>query len=166
VQAYHYLTMPYDPERSFGFLLHDIARLLRKKFDQRARALGLSRSQWQVLVHLSRHEGINQSGLAEILEIENITLGRLIDRLEEAGWVERRPDRRDRRARLLFITDKVAPVMERMSAIGEELRNDALAGLPPVQREILIDMLTAVRANLSERIPPRGEDAEGTADYA
>ena len=56
--------MPYDPERSFGFLLHDVARLLRKKFDQRARALGLSRSQWQVLVHLSRHEGINQSGLA------------------------------------------------------------------------------------------------------
>ena len=84
--------MPYDPERSFGFLLHDIARLLRKRFDQRARALGLSRSQWQVLAHLSRHEGINQSGLAEILEIENITLGRLVDRMGEAGWVERRPD--------------------------------------------------------------------------
>src|SRR5580658_9650710 len=143
--------MTYDPERSFGFLLHDIARLLRKRFDQRARALGLSRSQWQVLVHLERHEGINQSGLAEILEIENITLGRLIDRLEEAGWVERRPDRNDRRARLLYVTEKVAPVMERMRALAEELRNEALAGLAPAERETLLDALIRVRATLSPR---------------
>lgn len=143
--------MPYDPERSFGFLLHDIARLMRKKFDQRARALGLSRAQWQVLVHLSRHEGINQSGLAEILEVENITLGRLIDRMEEAGWVERRPDRSDRRARLLYMTEKAAPMMERMRALAEETRNEALAGLPPDRREELIDALVAVRSNLSER---------------
>src|SRR5215469_14667144 len=134
--------MPYDPERSFGFLVHDIARLLRKRFDQRARALGLSRSQWQVLFYLARNEGTNQSGLAEILEIENITLGRLIDRLEEAGWVERRPDPNDRRARLLFMTPKVAPVMERMRALAEETRNEALDGLPPGQRKHLVDVLT------------------------
>ncbi len=158
--------MPYDPERSFGFLLHDIARLLRKKFDQRARALGLSRSQWQVLVHLSRHEGIHQSGLAEILEIENITLGRLIDRMEEAGWVERRPDANDRRVRLLFTTEKVMPVMERVRAIAEELRNEALAGLPPAERERLVETLMAVRANLSERGSPRNAAAEAAADYA
>lgn len=158
--------MPYDPERSFGFLLHDIARLLRKKFDQRARALGLSRSQWQVLVHLSRHEGIHQSGLAEILEIENITLGRLIDRMEEAGWVERRPDANDRRVRLLFTTEKVMPVMERVRAIAEELRNEALAGLPPAERDRLIETLMAVRANLSERGAPRNTAAEAAADYA
>jgi MarR family transcriptional regulator, transcriptional regulator for hemolysin len=150
--------MPYDPERSFGFLLHDIARLLRKRFDQRARALGLSRSQWQVLAHLSRHEGINQSGLAEILEIENITLGRLIDRMEEAGWVERRPDRNDRRARLLYMTEKVAPMMERMRSLAEDTRNEALEGLAPEQRELLIDLLSHVRANLSERgVASRGE---------
>ena len=143
--------MPYDPERSFGFLLHDIARLMRKRFDQRARALGLSRSQWQVLAHLSRHEGINQSGLAEILEIENITLGRLIDRMEEAGWVERRSDPRDRRARLLYTTAKVAPMMERMHALAEETREEALAGLPPAERDAMMDQLTRVRANLSER---------------
>lgn len=161
--------MPYDPERSFGFLLHDIARLLRKRFDQRARALGLSRSQWQVLAHLSRHEGINQSGLAEILEIENITLGRLIDRMEEAGWVERRPDRNDRRARLLYMTDKVTPMMERMRALAEETRNEALAGLPDAAREALIDQLTHVRANLSVRgLSPRDpSDQDGeAADYA
>jgi len=161
--------MPYDPERSFGFLIHDIARLLRKRFDQRARALGLSRSQWQVLFYLSRREGTNQSGLAEILEIENITLGRLIDRLEEAGWVERRPDPNDRRARLLFMTPKVAPVMERMRALAELTRNEALDGLPTGQRELLIDMLTHVRANMSERgLTPRAteDNGEKPADYA
>ncbi|HXZ01470.1 MAG TPA: MarR family transcriptional regulator [Stellaceae bacterium] len=160
--------MPYDPERSFGFLLHDIARLMRKRFDQRARALGLSRSQWQVLAHLSRHEGINQSGLAEILEIENITLGRLIDRMEEAGWVERRPDRRDRRVRLLYMTEKVAPMMERMHALAEETRAEALAGLDAGEREALMDQLARVRANLSERGPGPGEGAakKKASDYA
>jgi DNA-binding MarR family transcriptional regulator len=162
--------MLYDPERSFGFLLHDIARLLRKKFDQRARALGLSRSQWQVLVHLSRHEGINQSGLAEILEIENITLGRLIDRMEDSGWVARRLDPKDRRARLLYTTKKVAPVMERMHELAEETRNEALAGLSPKQRDQLIETLIAVRSNISERsVAPRDgarNEQERTADYA
>ena len=151
--------MAYDPERSFGFLLHDIARLMRKKFDQRARSLNLSRAQWQLLVHLSRHEGINQSGLAEILEIENITVGRLVDRMEEAGWVERRPDPGDRRARLLYTTEKVAPVMERMRELAEATRNEALAGLAPAQRDALIDTLIQVRGNLSERNGPAGEAA-------
>ena len=145
-------TPPYDPERSFGFLLHDIARLLRKKFDQRARALGLSRAQWQVLVHLSRHEGVNQSGLAEILEVENITLGRLVDRMAEAGWVERRPDPADRRARLLYMTERVAPVMQRMFELAIEVREEALAGLSAAQRERLIETLLHVRGNLSERV--------------
>jgi MarR family transcriptional regulator for hemolysin len=151
--------MPYDPERSFGFLLHDIARLMRKRFDQRARALGLSRAQWQVLVHLARHEGINQRGLAEILEIENITLGRLIDRMEEAGWVERRPDLRDRRAHLLYMTEKVAPMMARMHALAEETRAEALAGVSAAEREAMMNQLTQIRANLSERAPPP-RDAE------
>jgi MarR family transcriptional regulator, transcriptional regulator for hemolysin len=156
--------MRYDPERSFGFILHDIARLMRKRFDQRARVLGLSRSQWQVLAHLQRHEGINQSGLAEILEIENITLGRLIDRMEEAGWVERRPDRNDRRARLLYMTAKVAPMMERMRTLAEDTLNEALSGLSPAEREALLAQLRRVRGNLSERAPAAAGDK--TADYA
>jgi MarR family transcriptional regulator, transcriptional regulator for hemolysin len=150
--------MRYDPERSFGFILHDIARLMRKRFDQRARALGLSRSQWQVLAHLQRHEGINQSGLAEILEVESITLGRLIDRMEEAGWVERRPDRNDRRARLLYMTAKVAPMMERMRALADDTLNEALSGLSPAEREAILDQLMRVRANLSDRAPAAARD--------
>jgi MarR family transcriptional regulator, transcriptional regulator for hemolysin len=157
--------MAYDPERSFGFLLHDIARLLRKTFDQRARSLGLSRAQWQLLVHLSRHEGINQSGLADILEIENITLGRLVDRMEEAGWVERRADPSDRRARLLFTTEKVAPVMERMRELAEATRNEALAGLSPAQRDALTDTLIQVRGNLSQRNGRSTDGAEERSSY-
>src|ERR1700722_9689780 len=99
-------------DTSFGFLLHDIARLMRKRFDQRARSLGLTRAQWQVLAHLARHEGINQAGLAEILEIEAITVGRLVDRMEEAGWVERRAHPSDRRARLLYMTAKARAVFD------------------------------------------------------
>jgi DNA-binding MarR family transcriptional regulator len=141
------------PEQGFGFLLHDIARLLRKRFDQRARMLGLSRAQWQVLAHLHRHEGINQRGLAEILEIESVTLGRLVDRLEAAGWVERRPDARDRRARRLHTTAKVAPVIERMFALGEVTREEALSGLADPDRQQLVEALLRIRGNLSERTP-------------
>src|SRR2546421_2461202 len=84
------------PERNIGFLLHDVARLMRKRFEQNARDLGLTRSQCQVLAHLARHEGIQQGSLAEIHEVEPITLTRIVDRLEEAGLVERRLHPTDR----------------------------------------------------------------------
>lgn len=144
------LSAPHSDE-GFGFIVHDVARLLRKRFDQRARTLGLTRAQWQVLAHLARNEGIHQTGLADILEIENITLGRLIDRLEDAGWVERRLSPTDRRVRLLYLTDKAKPINTRMVALGRETREEALTGLTPEQREHLFDMLRHVRANLSER---------------
>jgi DNA-binding MarR family transcriptional regulator len=139
------------PEDTFGFVIHDVARLLRKRFDQRARALGLTRAQWQVLAHLSRNEGINQSGLADILEIENITLGRLVDRLEDSGWVERRLSGNDRRVRLLHLTEKAKPILGRMRALGLETRNEALSGLSAAEQTTLLTMLRHVRANLSER---------------
>jgi MarR family transcriptional regulator for hemolysin len=144
---------------SFGFLLHDIARLMRKRFDQRARSLGLTRSQWQVLAHLARHEGINQAGLAEILEIEPITVGRLIDRMEEAGWVERRAHPNDRRARLLYMTAKARPVFDRMRALGEGVREEALSGLSEGKRDQLMTTLIAIRSNLSDRSIVGPEDA-------
>ncbi|MBT6882724.1 MAG: MarR family transcriptional regulator, partial [Rhodospirillaceae bacterium] len=84
-------------ERSLGFLMADVSRLMRKRFDRRAHALGLTRAKWRVLARLRRREGINQTALADILEIEAITMGRHIDRLEENDWVERRPDPEDRR---------------------------------------------------------------------
>src|SRR5499433_2561733 len=108
------------PGRTLGFVLHDVARLLRKRFEQRARAanLGLTRAQWQVLAYLARQEGINQATLAQLLEIEPITLTRLLDRLEAAELVERRPDPGDRRARVLYLTPSAEPLLARIYKLG------------------------------------------------
>ena len=140
---------PEDLDRTFGFVLHDVARLLRKRFEQRARGLGLTRSQWSVLAHLARHEGINQTSLADILDVEPITLARLLDRMEAAGWVERRKDLRDRRTRLLFLTEKAHPVLAQMWVLGRANREDAMAGLSPACRDQLIESLLQIKANLS-----------------
>ncbi len=147
-------------DRSFGFLLHDIARLMRKRYEQRARPLGLTRAQGQVLAHLQRREGINQSGLAELLELEPITLARLIDRMEEAGLVQRRADPADRRAHRLYLTERAGPVLEQSRSVGDAVRAEAFAGIADEERERLVDLLVRVRANLSER---RSEDAGAAA---
>jgi MarR family transcriptional regulator, transcriptional regulator for hemolysin len=147
---------PSDLDRSFGFVLHDIARLLRKRYEQRARSLGVTRAQWQVLAHLQRHEGINQAGLAELLELEPITLARLVDRMEQAGLVERRDDPADRRAHRLYLTPRAAPTLEQSRVVGEQVRAEAFAGIDEAARERLLELLLRVRGNLSER---RGEEA-------
>ena len=153
--------MPADtPDRHLGFLLHDVARLLRKRFDQRARALGLSRAQWSVLAHLSRNEGIRQAALADILEVEPITLARLLDRLEESGLVERRADPTDRRARLLYLRGPAHPILEQMRVLGAETREEALAGIPLERREALIETLIEMKRNISSRTPAQPEAAE------
>lgn len=137
-------------EITFGFLLYDAARLLRRDFDRRARQLGLTRSQWAVLFHLARREGCNQTILADILEIEPITLVRLLDKLEAAGWLERRPDPQDRRVRLLYLTARAHPLLEKMKALGMETRNLALKGFSKAERETISQLLSRVRSNLSD----------------
>ncbi|MGH8676804.1 MAG: MarR family winged helix-turn-helix transcriptional regulator, partial [Burkholderiales bacterium] len=118
-----------DLSRNFGFILHDVARLLRTTFDRRVKSLGLTRSQWWVLNHLFRNDGVTQSELADVLEIEKATLGRLLDRMESKGWVRREGNAADRRAKRVFLTDEVEPAMKAMRALAAELRRDALAGL-------------------------------------
>ena len=136
------------PERNFGFLLHDVARLMRKRFEQNARGLGLTRAQCSVLAHLSRHEGIQQGGLADILEIEPITLTRLLDRLEEAGFVERRAHPKDRRIRLLHLTDKAHPLIGEIFSIGAATRGEALEGVAEAERARLFAILSSMKTNL------------------
>lgn len=138
-------------KRRFGFLVHDIARLMRKRFDARARAIGLTRAQWQALAMLRRHEGVNQAALAEALDLEPITVGRLIDRMEEAGWVERRPDAADRRVHRLYITERTLPMMAQLEKMALALQEEFFGGLGPDEREELLDLLMRIRANLSER---------------
>ncbi len=136
------------PEKNVGFLLHDVARLMRKRFEQNARGLGLTRSQCQVLAHLARNEGIQQGGLAEILEVEPITLTRIVDKLEEGGFVERRAHPTDRRIRQLHLTEKAHPLLSEIFAIGAITRGEAFEGVPEVERERLFAILTSMKANL------------------
>jgi len=138
-----------DLSRNFGFILNDVARLLRTSFDRRVKELGLTRSQWWVLTFLFRNDGVTQSELAETLEIEKPTLGRLIDRLEAKGWVRREPDANDRRAWRVRLTEEFEPAMQTMRAIAAEVRRDALAGLSAAERERFVDTLLAIKSNLT-----------------
>ena len=145
-----------DPEfleRSFGFLVNDVARLFGRRFDHNGRRLGLTRAQCRTLGYLARNEGINQAGLADLLEIRPMTLVRQIDRMEEAGWIERRPDPADRRARRLYLTDKARPVLGRIWDVASVTRDEALARLSAVEGAQLIDLLQRVHGTLSERVP-------------
>lgn len=148
----------YDLNRSFGFVLHETARLLGRRFDHKAKHLGLTRAQTQLLAYLVLHEGINQTGLAEMLEIEPISLARLIDRMEQAGWVERRPDPKDRRAWLLFLTAKTKPMFTKMVEVGKEVREEALAGFTAAEREHILEMMVRVRRNLSRNLGDKGAE--------
>lgn len=139
-----------NPNLGLGALVNDVARLLRKRFDHRAKNLGLTRAQYYLLGRLSRHEGINQAGLADMLEVEPITLARLADRMERGGWIERRPDPADRRARRLYLTEKSRPVLARMHAIAAGVYDEALAGLGPRARADLVESLLQVRQNLAD----------------
>jgi DNA-binding MarR family transcriptional regulator len=138
-----------DLSRNFGFILHDVARLLRTTFDRRVRALGFTRSQWWVLTHLFRNDGITQSELADILEVERPTLGRLLDRLEAKGWVRREADAVDRRVKRVFLTEEIEPALRAMRAAAAEMRRDALAGLSAEEQQRFVDTLLAVKANLN-----------------
>lgn len=136
---------------SIGFLISDAARMLRRRFDQEARAVGVTRPQWQVLFALSRLEGTNQGALADHLEVEPITLCRMVDRLQEADLVERRPDPADRRAWRLFLTDRARPLIESMRGIGNQVVEEALAGIDERERTQLADLLSRLRGNLTNR---------------
>ena len=136
---------------TIGFLLNDAARLMRRDFERRTRSMGLTRAQWQTLFHLQRNEGCNQATLAELLEVEPITLARVVDRLETAGLVERRADPTDRRARLLFLGERAHPLLEQLRTLGAETREIALAGISEDERMLLMTLLTKMRANLSGR---------------
>lgn len=150
------MTRP-DLDRNLGFLLSDISRLFRREFNRRAGDLDLTQAQWRALAHLARAENVRQAALAERLEIQPITLARQLDRLEAAGWVERRPDPDDRRAVRLHLTPKAKPLIDRITALAGAIRAEALAGLEGPDRERLLDALCAVRANL-QRITRDGCD--------
>lgn len=137
---------------NFATLMAQVSRLMRRAFDEKARTIGVTRPQWQVLVLLGSNAGINQGGLAEILEVEPITLGRMIDRLQDAELVERRPDPADRRAWRLFLTDKAQGLLEQLRPLADEMLEAALDGIPAEDRDNLAETMRRMRTNLSRKV--------------
>ena len=136
-------------DRNFGFLLHDVSRLMRTVFDRRGREIGLTRSQWWVLTMLYAKEGVTQSELADFMDLEKPTLGRLLDRMQEKEWIERRPDGLDRRVNRLYLTEKVQEIMRALRKTAADVRNDALGSMTATEREKFIDTLIKIKNNLS-----------------
>ncbi len=134
---------------TLGFLLHEVARLLRRRFEQNARGSGLTRSQWQVLTYLAQNEGINQARLAELIEIEPITLGRIADKLETLMFIKRNPHPTDRRRRLLHLMPAARSRLEQAGEYGEVTHREALAGVSETDRQHLLKTLQALKENLT-----------------
>lgn len=133
-----------------GFLIHDAARLMRKRFEARASNLGLSAAQWRLMVRVTKEEGVAQARLAELLEIEPISVSRLIDRMEEAGWIERRTDASDRRVRMIFPTPRAHQAYAQVKSLAGEVYEEALTGMSGEDRRILIQGLRTLVDNLSD----------------
>jgi len=139
-----------DPINNLGFLLNEVHRMVRRDFNERVRPTGLTQGQWRALAYVSRMEGVNQARLAERMEIRPITLGRLIDRLQEAGWVERRADPGDRRMCRLYLTPAAQPLIRRLRTLASETLDRALAGIGAQRRTQLVSTLKHIKENLSE----------------
>jgi DNA-binding MarR family transcriptional regulator len=136
-------------DRDLVVLLYDVARIMRTKFDQRARAREMTRAQWHILARVERQPGLSQSELAAICEVEPITVARLVDRLEKRGLIERRADPDDRRVWRLHNLPTARPVLEEINAYRQELLSDIDARIGPVTRELLVDALLDIRAQLA-----------------
>jgi MarR family transcriptional regulator, transcriptional regulator for hemolysin len=137
--------------RTFGFLVQDVARLLKRHFERRARQNGfpITRRQATVIIYISRHEGVSQAEVAAWLNIEPIALVRLLDKLCEEGLVERRAHPTDRRVRTLWLTEAAQPVLERILEINQMIRGEAFVGLPDTVRDSLIEALVLIKENLA-----------------
>jgi MarR family transcriptional regulator, transcriptional regulator for hemolysin len=158
--------MPKTPiEREIAFNISDVARLLRTYADQRAREFGMTRAQWAVLSRVERSEGLKQCELAEVLDLQPITLTRLIDRLCDGGLIERRSDPDDRRAKRLFLTPAARPVLDGLTRLGKDMMTTVLAGIEPTAVEQLLAHLLTLKTNLRGAIANRANEAAMEKSY-
>ena len=149
------------------FLLHDVARLLRHEADKRASSRGLTRAQWVILFWLDRQPGLSQKELSEILEVEPITVARLIDRLETRGMVERRPDPKDRRIWRLHLLPPATPVLAELHTERAAMHRMATADIDPETEQTMIEGLKRMKATIlgecRHRPPERDAAAKAVA---
>src|SRR4051794_5060808 len=150
--------------REILFTISDVGRLLRTYADQKARLHGQTRAQWAVLLKLERHEGLKQSDLAEYLDIQPITLTRLVDRLCDNGLIERRADPTDRRAKRLFLTPAARPLLDRIETQVEAVAETVLAGVDPAAVGVLLTQLGLARENLRQAIAAKTPQDDKTQD--
>lgn len=143
---------------SIGLLLIDTGRLLRKRFEQNVRGTGLTRAQWQVLKEIYVQEGLNQGALAELLEVEPITVGRLVDRLEHAGLIERRPHPTDRRAWSLYLLPAAHPLLETLKGIAAETRAELLQGMSDTEIDEAMRLFAKMKDNLVAIMSDAGDE--------
>jgi DNA-binding MarR family transcriptional regulator len=137
-------------DKRFGFLVSDVGRLCGKRFDDLAKSsLDLTRAQCRALAYLSHYGEMNQARLADLMEVAPISAGRLLDRMEEGGWIERLPNPDDRRERQVRMTAKAQKALNAARRVGDEIAEEALSGFSEEEHEQLIAMLGRVRANLS-----------------
>lgn len=140
--------MAKNEELAIGYLLNDVTLLFRKHFDRRAVAFGLTRAQWRAMKMLVHREGLRQNELAEALDMEPITVGRVLDRLQGAGFIERRADPHDRRAWRLYVTAHAHAVVDDMEAIARGLRREATAGIGYDELHAALAVIERIKANL------------------
>lgn len=144
-----------DWERTFGFLIHDVARLRKALFDERMRQFGLTRSQWWVIGHLNRRDGVTQSELAEQLDMNKVTLGGIVDRLEDKGWLQRRADHADRRAKRIYLTRRLTSLRRQMDAAAIEINERCFADVTTRDRQMVISVLLSMKERLATMISGR-----------
>jgi MarR family transcriptional regulator for hemolysin len=147
--------LPRSLNREFAFMVNDVARMLKTYADYKGAQYGITRAQWAVLARLDRFEGLKQSELAEMLDLQPITLTRLLDRLSDSGLIERRSDPNDRRAKRLFLTPSARPLLEQLGALGEAMMGEALNGVSRDSVEQIVAQLAVVKENLRQAIQQR-----------
>jgi DNA-binding MarR family transcriptional regulator len=151
-----------ESHTNFGFLLKDVARLYTRRFEERAQALCLTLAQCKALAVLAKNEGVSQKRLAELSEIDPMSLVRILDRMEADGWVERRSDPEDRRARSLVVTERARPIIDQFWQVAGATRAEAFAGLAAAERTALVELLDRVHTNLIG-LKPLTEREQGAA---
>jgi MarR family transcriptional regulator for hemolysin len=147
-----------EKDLGIGYLVTDVARLMTTQYNRIMKPTGLTRAQWRVIIQLNRRNGQTQSELAHVLDMGKVSVGGLIDRLEESHWIERRADPKDRRANRIYLTNKADEINDEMTKTGHMLIDQTLRNLSTDERETLINLLIAVKRNLLEDLPIETEN--------
>jgi DNA-binding MarR family transcriptional regulator len=153
-----------DRLRNFGFLLRELSRRYVQRFEVRASELSLNLPQCKTLIRLEKNEGVSQVRLAELAEVDAMTMVRILDRMEADGLLERRPDPTDRRARCLYLTAKAKPLLAQIWRLSDTTRSEVFAGIGKSERDVFISVLERLHDNLS-RLEGKSFNHEPHVEY-